>query len=87
MTVFSEIYYPSGWHLYVDGEEQPIERVNYTLRAAVIPAGIHTVMMEFVPDALKTDRWCMAIIVIALIASLCLLLYPLVRSLRKEKND
>lgn len=81
MAVFSEIYYPSGWHLYVDGEEQPIERVNYTLRAAVIPAGNHTVMMEFVPDALKTDRWCVAIIVVALVASLILLLSPIILSL------
>lgn len=87
LAVFSEIYYPSGWHLYVDGEEQPIERVNYTLRSTVIPAGNHTVMMEFVPDALKTDRWCVAIIVTALIASLCLLLYPLVRSLCEKSNN
>ena len=81
MAVFSELYYPSGWHLYVDGEEQPIARVNYTLRAAVIPAGNHKVMMEFVPDALETDRWCVAIIIVALVASLILLLSPIILSL------
>jgi len=87
LAVFSEIYYPSGWHLYVDGEEQPIERVNYTLRATIIPAGSHTVMMEFVPDALKTDRWCVAIIIVALLASVSLLLSPIVLSLLRRGKE
>lgn len=70
VAVFSEIYYPHGWHIYIDGKEAQLARVNYTLRAAVIPAGEHKVTMEFVPDALKTDKWSLAILIIALLLSL-----------------
>ncbi len=77
VCVFSEIYYPHDWHLYIDGEEQPIGRANYTLRAAVIPAGQHKIVMEFVPSALKTDKWSMAILILALILSLAGLGLPL----------
>lgn len=70
VCVFSEIYYPHDWHLYIDGVEQTIGRANYTLRAAVIPAGQHKIVMEFVPSALKTDKWSMAILILAIILSL-----------------
>ena len=70
VAVFSEIYYPYDWHLYIDGEESPIYRVDYTLRAACIPQGKHELVMGFVPAALKTDKWCMAILIIAIVLSL-----------------
>ena len=74
VAVFSEIYYPYDWHLYIvnaNGEkvELPLARVNYTLRAAVIPAGLHQLRMEFTPHALQTDKWCMAILILALLLS------------------
>ena len=82
VAVFSEIYYPYDWHLYVvnmNGEkmEIPLARVNYTLRAAVIPAGHHQLIMEFTPHAVKTDRWCMVLMVLALLLSMGGLTYPL----------
>ncbi|MBQ0118253.1 MAG: YfhO family protein [Bacteroidales bacterium] len=73
LAVFSEIYYPHDWHLYIDGEESPIYRVNYTFRAALIPQGKHELVMEFVPAALQTDKWCMAILILAIILSLAAL--------------
>lgn len=57
IAVFSEIYYPHGWKLYLldkDGNpdvELPIARADYMLRAAVIPAGTHTIAMIFDPDS------------------------------------
>lgn len=57
IAVFSEIYYPHGWHIYLlnrEGEpdvELPIARVNYMLRGAVIPAGTHNIAMIFDPDS------------------------------------
>ena len=77
VAVFSEIYYPFDWHLYCDGEELPIGRVNYTLRAALIPAGEHNLYMEFTPSALKTDNWCVVLIVLILLISLGFATYPL----------
>ena len=85
VAVFSEIYYPHDWHLYLVDKnnkneiEIPIARVNYTLRAAVIPAGTHKLRMVFEPHALKTDKASMAFVIIALLLSLCGLTYPLWR--------
>lgn len=74
VAVFSEIYYPKGWHLYIDGKEHEIGRVNYVLRAAVIPAGEHTVMMEFTPDAMSWDKWCAVLAIMLIILSLGILI-------------
>ena len=86
VAVFSEIYYPQDWHLYIVDEqgnntiEIPIARVNYTLRAAVIPAGEHKLRMEFKPNALQIDKWSMAIFILALVLSAVGLSYPLWRN-------
>ncbi|MFR9650860.1 MAG: YfhO family protein [Rikenellaceae bacterium] len=47
VAIFSEIYYPKGWRLYVDGEEIPYFRANYLLRGANLPAGEHTIEWRF----------------------------------------
>ena len=47
VAVFSEIYYPAGWKAYIDGNEAPIMRADYILRALKIPAGDHNVVFEF----------------------------------------
>ncbi len=51
--VFSEIYYPYGWKATIDGEPTDIYRVNYMLRAINVPAGTHSIHMEFAPDSVK----------------------------------
>jgi hypothetical protein len=66
LVVFSEIYYPEGWKLLVDGKETPILKVNYLLRGAEIPAGQHKLEMVF--DLPKFHR----LNTIALIGSLVL---------------
>ncbi len=76
VAVFSEIYYPHDWHLYVDEKEVPLARVNYMLRAAVIPAGEHNIRMEFKPSALTTDKWSMACVILLLLISMGLVAYP-----------
>ena len=87
VAVFSEIYYPEDWHLYVDDKEQQIGRVNYTLRAAVIPAGQHTVRMEFIPDGLRIDKLCMALVIISLVICLGLITWPLYSPLLKRNKQ
>ncbi len=51
VAVFSEIWYPKGWKMYVDGEEKPYFRANYLLRAAVLPGGNHKVEWKFEPQS------------------------------------
>ena len=48
VLVFSEIYYP-GWTCQVDGQDVPIGRVNYVLRAIRIEGGKHHVVLTFKP--------------------------------------
>ena len=77
VAIFSEIYYPEGWHIYCDGNEIPLGRVNYILRAAVLPSGEHKLHMEFVPAALATDKWCFVLLILSLLISLASLTWPL----------
>lgn len=76
VAVFSEIYYPEGWHLYIDGQEKPLGRTNYVLRAAVIPAGEHTITMSFIPDALRIDKWSYTCAILLLLIALGAITWP-----------
>jgi uncharacterized membrane protein YfhO len=74
LAVFSEIYYPKGWIARIDGTETQILRVNYVLRALVIPAGKHTITFDFQPKAYTVGNkitmissWLMLLIVVGCI--------------------
>ncbi len=51
IAVFSEIYYPKGWEVSINGLEVPHFRVNYILRGLVVPEGEGTILFEFKPDS------------------------------------
>lgn len=54
LAVFPEIYYDDGltrWQAFIDGQEVPVVRANYILRAVRIPAGEHAVQLVFKPAA------------------------------------
>jgi hypothetical protein len=49
-VVFSEIYYPDGWQVIIDGQEAgEFVRVNYVLRGLNIPKGKHKIECRFDP--------------------------------------
>lgn len=54
LAVFSEVYYQPGWQASIDGQPVDHFRVNYALRALVIPAGTHTIDFEFNPAVVAT---------------------------------
>lgn len=56
LVVFSEIWTSKGWTMWIDGEESPLIRADYILRAAVIPAGNHQIMMRYEPKIWKVGN-------------------------------
>lgn len=53
VAVFSEVYFPWGWNATIDGEPATLGRVNYFLRALAVPAGTHTVVLDFNPASVR----------------------------------
>ena len=57
LVVFSEIWSGlDGWHMQIDGNEHPILRANYLLRAALIPSGQHEIVMRYEPKIWNIGR-------------------------------
>jgi uncharacterized membrane protein YfhO len=56
LVVFSEIWTNKGWTMWIDGEERPLIRADYILRAAVVPAGNHEIMMRYEPKIWKVGN-------------------------------
>ena len=73
VAVFSEIYYPDGWQVTIDGQPVTLGRADYILRALYIPAGKHTVEMRFDPQSLHVTEGiaytALALMVIGVIAA------------------
>ena len=56
LAVFSEIWYPAGWKAFVDGNEVPVLRADYALRALMIEEGDHEVEFVFDPASFTVGR-------------------------------
>ena len=56
IAVFSEIYYPDGWHVTIDGQPAELARADYILRTMHVPAGQHTIEMRFDPPSLHVTE-------------------------------
>ena len=83
LAVFSEIYYPKGWNVYVDGNKTDLLRADYILRAVIIPAGEHTVTFEFKPESYYMGARVSAIssglLLLALLSGIIFYLYRYVK--------
>ena len=67
-AVFSEMYYPKGWKVFIDDIEKNILNVNYVLRGLQIPANSSKLEFRFEPDIVKQGtylRWLSLLIFIS----------------------
>lgn len=51
-AVFSEVYFPEGWSVEVDGKPMEYYATDYVLRGMELPAGSHSVVWSF-----RAPRW------------------------------
>ena len=56
LAVFSEIYYPEGWHVSIDGNKAEYFQTDFLLRGMLIPAGNHKIEFVFKPRAYYTGN-------------------------------
>lgn len=56
LAVFSEVYYKT-WKAFIDGQEVPVLRANYILRAIEVPAGKHVIEFRCKDELLETTQW------------------------------
>ena len=78
LAVFSEVYFPWGWKVSIDGKPVEMGRVNYVLRALQLPAGDHEIDFTFNPDEVNnTQTWAKAAVIAIYILLLLALNYAL----------
>ena len=88
IAVFSEIYYPHGWSVSIDGEPAEYFRANYVLRAMVIPAGEHIIEWEFkIPEIRKVENITLVSSLAILAAVAAALVATMMGKPKKTNND
>ena len=74
VAVFSEIYYPDGWQVTIDGQPVELARADYVLRTLYVPAGSHTIQMTFDPQSIHvTETIAYGALILLLLATLAAL--------------
>jgi hypothetical protein len=74
VAVFSEVYYPDGWQVTIDGQPVKLARADYVLRTLYVPAGHHTIQMTFDPQSIHvTETIAYGALILLLIATLAAL--------------
>lgn len=86
-AVFSEIYYPKGWNISIDGKPTEMLEVNYTLRGLYVPAGNHEITFAFEPEVIQKGSTVSLITsIIALLIVIAGVFYIWKSATKKEEN-
>lgn len=86
LAVFSEIYYPKGWEVHINGEKADHFRVNYVLRGMVLPAGTHDIEFRFRPAPYYTGRYIALFFSSILVFGMLAFAYHKIAGKRKEEG-
>lgn len=84
LAVFSEIYFPWGWNVTIDGKPVEMGRVNYVLRALQVPAGDHEIVFHFDPQEVHDTEGVATVAIIAIYIALLLAINVAVFFSRKK---
>lgn len=87
LAVFSEIYFPWGWNITIDGKPAQMGRVNYVLRAMQVPAGDHEIVFHFDPQEVHQTEGVATVAIIAIYIALLAAINVSVFFGRKKKED
>lgn len=89
VAVFSDIYFPWGWQATIDGEQLPIGRVDYVLRAMRLPAGQYTLTMRFDPQSLHATEGVASasVVLIYLLCAAAIAVAMIARGTRKDPEQ
>ncbi len=85
LLVISQIYYPPGWKIFVDGKKvDKVFKTDHAIQSIIVPPGRHKVDMRFIPDSYYRD---IRLASISLIFIYLMILVPVVGYfLRIKKN-
>ena len=75
LLVLTDAYYP-GWTVWVDGQEQPLRRVDYLFRGVVLTAGEHRIDFRYEPTSFRTGLLISLASLLALTLGVACMLFP-----------
>lgn len=84
IALFSEMYYP-GWTATINGEELPLFRANYVLRAVDLPKGEYEIKFSFHPKSLSVTETIAYIGLAILLIGVVILTIRVIRNRKKKE--
>jgi hypothetical protein len=75
LFVISELFYPPGWKIFLDGQKvEKIYKTNHAIQSIIVPEGKHTIELQFAPDSyhnnVRKANFSLLIIYLSIIVSL-----------------
>ncbi len=84
LLVISQIYYPPGWKIFVDGKKvDKVFKTDHAIQSIIIPPGRHKVDMRFIPDSYYRD---IRLATISVTVIYLMILIPLAASFWERKK-